>query len=212
MLRPKQNRATLISLSVWRSFVSNTEFSNYRRTHGGEVVKNISLCFIREDRKTRNPHGQACRQRYCSRHMRNSCESIQRRRAQAPIDEEWIMVTDERETDNPNGLKDTRLDDGVAFGRITFKKWWHQRPFEDDWRYDYEHAAEGKGRCDGKFVDVAIQWKRIRYAWYAKYDDKLTICEHRENGYRRQRGEYGTNNMRNCIPCSTVNWARHRSQ
>ena len=66
------------------------------------------------------------------------------------------MVANEGEADDPNGLKNPRLDEREAFRRVTFEEWRDERTLEYDGAYDDKHTAKGETGGNGEFVDVAV--------------------------------------------------------
>ena len=52
------------------------------------------------------------------------------------------MVANEGEADDPDGLKNPRLDEREAFRRVTFEEWRDERTLEYDGAYDDKRSEE----------------------------------------------------------------------
>jgi hypothetical protein len=119
MFNPKQNRATLIRVSLWVIFsVSRTCLSadTYRR----KIVQNIASRFIGKYPKGGDGENTACDERDCGRYVGNARKAIERRRAQATIYEEGVVVTNEREADDTDRLEHAWANESKPFRRISF--------------------------------------------------------------------------------------------
>lgn len=46
--------------------------------------------------------------------MRDACKAVHGRLAQGPVDQEAVVVADESEGDDPNGLEDSVVDEEAA--------------------------------------------------------------------------------------------------
>lgn len=115
------------------------------------------------------------------------------------------MMAHKRETNNPNRLKYSRLDNGETFGGVAFEEGRHEGTFVDDGEDDDEHAAEGEGGGDGEFVDVAVEGEGVGDADCAEGDDELAVGEEGENGHRAEGGEGGADDLGYCVACRTWN-------
>ena len=88
-------------------------------------------------------------------------EPVERRRAQAAVDEEGVVVADEREADHADGLEHAVAEEGEAGTRGALEVRRHVWAFDEDGEDDDEHADEGEARGAGKLVDVTIEGERV---------------------------------------------------
>lgn len=79
--------------------------------------------------------------------MSDIVEAVHCGRLQAAVDEQRIVMTNEREAYDPNGLEHARPDEGEALRRIAFQLGCDVRTFDKDRGDDDQHPYERKTRC-----------------------------------------------------------------
>ena len=84
-------------------------------THRRKIVQNIPARFISKDPERRDGENRARDERDRGRYMGHAREPIERRRAQASIYEQGVVVTNECEADDANRLEYARANKRKPF-------------------------------------------------------------------------------------------------
>ena len=116
--------------------------------------------------------------------MRHARKAVKRRRAQAPVDEQRVVVAHEREADDADRLEDARAEHGEALRGVALELGRHALALDEHRDDDGHHAnqrEEGRAR---ELVDRPVQGERVRDADGAERDDELALGEKGEDGYR----------------------------
>ena len=142
--------------------------------------------------------------------MRHLVEPVQRRRAQAAVDEERVVVADEREADDADGLEDAAAEECEACARVAFELRVDVRAFDEDGEDDDDHADEREARRPRELVDVAVERERVRDADRAEGDHELAVREPGEDGDSVEVREDGADDVWYCIACVVLGLGRKR--
>jgi len=112
MFSPKQNRAMLIRVSFSdyiRIGIKSPTQKAQERTHWREVVEDVALRPVSEYDVSRYRHYGTRDQRRYSRYVCDGREPVECRRPQAPINQQRIVVADERKANDTDSLENPRL-------------------------------------------------------------------------------------------------------
>lgn len=120
MFNPKQNRATLIKVSLWVHLLSVSNVPQSKDTHGREIVQNVAPRFICKYPESRYGEDAACDERDRGRYVGHARKAIERRRAQATVYKEGVVVTNECKADDTNSLDHAWANKSKPFRMISF--------------------------------------------------------------------------------------------
>ena len=116
--------------------------------------------------------------------MRHLREPVKRRRAQAPVDEQRVVVAHEREADDADRLEDARAEHGEALRGVALELGRHALALDEHGDDDDHHADQREEGRASELVDRPVQGERVRDADGAERDDELALGEKGEDGYR----------------------------
>ena len=122
--------------------------------------------------------------------MRDLVEAVERRRAQAAVDEERVVMAHEREADHAYRLEHAPAEDREARARVAFELFGHVRALDEHGDDDDAHAHEREPGRARELVDVAVEGERVRDADGAERDHELAVREQVEDGDPVEPGEY----------------------
>lgn len=118
-----------------------------KQTYRSKVIQNIPLSLVRENDIRRDSQRTTSHERHKRRDMGHFRKSIQRRRPQAPINQQRIMMADKSEANDPNCLENPWTNERKSLARVAFKLRCDVWTFYKDRSYDDDHAYERQARC-----------------------------------------------------------------
>jgi hypothetical protein len=151
-----------------------------------EVIQYVPLRLLREHHIRAHRQCGARHERQRCAGMRDLREPVERGRAQAPIDQQAVVVAHEGEGHDADGGEDVFAYDGR---RGEWGEWWASEVggnpggLKEDGKDDDEHADEGEAGGSGELVDVPVQGEREGDGERAQRNDELSVGEQRQYGY-----------------------------
>ncbi|KIP10864.1 hypothetical protein PHLGIDRAFT_184043 [Phlebiopsis gigantea 11061_1 CR5-6] len=195
MLSPKQKRATLMRVSFCERVSRCAQRCGDGDAHRSEVVEDVALRLVREDEIGGDGEGAARHKRHGCRDVRDFRKPVERRRLQAAVDEQRVVVADEREADHADGLEQPGAEHGEPLRRVALQVGRDVRALDEHRRHDDHHADEREPRRARELVDVAVEREGVRDAYRAQRNDELAVREQGQDGHGVQVGKYRTDDV-----------------